>query len=133
MLDLDHFKDVNDHYGHGVGDKLLHAIGLWLSNNLRAIDLLCRYGGEEFAILMPGIDAAEAEKVAWRLCQTFEAQIFRIEEISIQVTASIGIAVTEQQIDSIETLIYFADFALYQAKQEGRNCVRIYRGNNLST
>lgn len=127
MLDLDHFKSVNDRYGHDMGDKLLQAIGMWLSSNLREVDLLCRYGGEEFAILMTGSAAAEAEKVAWRLCQTLEAQVFRIGDISLRITTSIGVSVTEQKVDSIDTLIHFADVALYQAKQAGRNCVRTYR------
>lgn len=129
MLDLDHFKSVNDRYGHEVGDKLLQAIGTLLRENLREIDLLCRYGGEEFAVLMPGTDAVEAEKVAWRLCQSLAAQVFSIGGVSLQITASIGVAVTEHIVDSIDTLIRLADFALYQAKQEGRNCARTYLGD----
>lgn len=124
MLDLDHFKTVNDCYGHRIGDELLRAIAIWLRGHLRREDLLCRYGGEEFAILMPGMELTEAEKVAGRICRALAAHSFQVGEAVIQITISIGVAGTEQPLTSMDELIHLADKALYRAKEAGRNCVR---------
>lgn len=125
MLDIDHFKAINDRYGHMVGDEVLSAFAALLRQNLRPVDLLCRYGGEEFAILMPGMGAARAEKVARRLCHMLAGHSFQAGQAVIQITVSVGVAEAKPGTVSLDGLILMADQALYAAKQAGRNCVRI--------
>lgn len=124
MIDLDHFKEVNDSYGHSIGDSILAKISALLTQNMRNVDLLCRYGGDEFAILMPGRGKAEAEKVARRLCRVVAEHPFRAGTESLHITLSVGLAVTRRPSGSLDDLIRRADQALYQAKQSGRNCVK---------
>lgn len=128
MLDLDHFKFINDHYGHVVGDNVLVGVATFLQEQARQADILCRYGGEEFAILLPGVTASRAEEIAWRLCHLLAERSFAIGETTIHITVSIGVALLERPGGSIEDLLRHADEALYQAKEAGRNCVRVYNG-----
>jgi diguanylate cyclase (GGDEF)-like protein len=131
MLDIDHFKKINDSYGHQAGDKVLQELAKRLENELRPYDLIGRYGGEEFLIAIGNISKQNAMKLAERIRKSIADQPFFItRDYSIPVTASLGIAslalpvhqVTDREfMKIIYDLIKRADKALYQAKQEGRN------------
>ena len=129
MCDIDHFKKVNDTYGHLAGDEVLKAFAAALKGVLRTdVDLLVRYGGEEFVVLLPETDADTAEVVAERMRDTIEALRVHYEGATLKVTSSFGVVTyvpsgQEQQV-TVEQLMMVADDCLYQAKREGRNCVR---------
>lgn len=128
MLDIDHFKNVNDKYGHIVGDNVLKILASLLRQHLRKIDLICRYGGEEFTIIIPGMGVVESEKIANRLCRKIEEYNFLIVKETIKITVSIGVAEPpKDSLISLDELITFADKALYNAKQNGRNRVSTYQ------
>jgi diguanylate cyclase (GGDEF)-like protein len=128
MLDIDHFKKVNDTYGHLAGDAVLATLAATMRGLLRDYDLIGRFGGEEFCILLPHTSAAEAEQTAERLRQKLAQLIVPTgvapHSVSLQVTVSIGVAVLESSRRDLDDLIAAADAALYRAKGEGRNCVR---------
>jgi len=124
MFDLDRFKGINDMYGHGVGDDVLVAIADRCHRNLREVDILTRYGGEEFVALLPETDLASAHEVANRLRQEVEGQPFETEAGSLVVTISVGIAAWRPAINDLDELLEQADAALYEAKASGRNRVR---------
>jgi len=120
MLDIDHFKDVNDAFGHAAGDHVLvEAAGL-LRRNLRLHDLCARWGGEEFLILLPGSDQVQAEAVAEKLRQIIAHHPFVHQDSSITVTLSLGVA-SYRQGQTADACIEAADDALYIAKRAGRN------------
>jgi len=125
MFDLDHFKAVNDRFGHLAGDAVLAAIGRQLREVLRGSDIKCRYGGEEFLILLPDTPAVGARRVAESLRQAFSEMTVRWEGAAVPVTASFGVATLRPGERDPETLVGRADAALYRAKEDGRNCVRI--------
>lgn len=127
MLDIDHFKNVNDTYGHLAGDLVLHQVAQRLQGGIRAEDLLARYGGEEFAILQRDADAAGAALLAERLRDAVAATPVVFEQAPIPITVSLGVAtfVPERLFESIEAFIQCADDALYQSKQNGRNRVTV--------
>lgn len=121
MVDIDHFKRVNDRYGHDVGDDALRHIGLLLRRNLRATDLCARYGGEEMIVLMPGTEVAQARLTAERLRENIAATPIRLAdgtELTLQISG--GIAQWQPGIRLVD-LIRNADQALYRAKNNGRN------------
>ncbi len=118
MLDIDHFKQFNDRFGHPAGDELLRQVASVLQRSARAYDVVARYGGEEFALLLPNTDLREAVAVAERLRQ----QIAAIQNPHATITASFGVA-TYRHGQAPATLLYEADAALYRAKRLGRNCV----------
>ena len=125
MLDIDHFKAVNDSHGHPAGDLVLQSIARTLSSCVRPMDTLARYGGEEFAVVLPGCQAAFGQTVAERIRRTIEATPISIGPgIDLHVTVSIGGAFTLQWVRST-TLLWTdrADHQLYRAKAEGRNRV----------
>jgi two-component system, cell cycle response regulator len=124
VLDIDHFKRVNDTYGHDVGDLVLKGFAAQLLETVRSGDLICRLGGEEFVVAMPGVDAAEAARIAERARRTTESRDFRIDGPagSVSITVSIGLAEWREGWDSAE-LYRRADRALYLSKAAGRNCV----------
>jgi diguanylate cyclase (GGDEF)-like protein len=124
MLDVDHFKPYNDQHGHLAGDYALCLVAHTLRQQLRLKDSLARYGGEEFVILLPGIDDQEGRRIGQRLRESLEQVPSFYSPIGILpgVTASIGLAQMQSR-DSLEGLIARADKALYQAKQQGRNCL----------
>lgn len=123
-LDLDHFKTINDQYGHLTGDLTLKKFVEVCRRLLREVDLIGRLGGEEFAILLPETDGAEAFEVAQRLCQAIEsAKVTVPGQAPIRFTTSIGIASLTKDDTHIDTMLNRADKALYQAKREGRNRV----------
>ena len=121
MLDVDHFKQVNDQFGHAAGDAVLRQLAERLNRHLRPTDILARYGGEEFVILLPRTPLRDAEMVAKRLWQAMNEEPFIAMGISIRATVSIGIAELTENIEDLDTLMRHADEALYQAKQAGRN------------
>ena len=126
MLDIDCFKAVNDIYGHLVGDRILRAVVERCREYLRVFDLIGRYGGEEFLLVLPETNDAEALGVAERLRRTIEQMRVPVGENEIAVTVSLGVAVMTPAITNLTMLIERADHALYLAKQAGRNCVRQY-------
>jgi len=126
MLDLDHFKDINDTLGHGVGDELLKAVSLRLSGMLRRGDTVARMGGDEFIVLLPQISNADyAGQVAGKIVATFE-DAFMVEGHSLKVTISIGIALYPEAGRDAENLLKNADVAMYQAKEAGRDRYSIW-------
>lgn len=124
LADIDHFKCVNDTYGHLVGDVALEIIAECMTKNLRPNDLLVRYGGEEFVILLPGSDLEEAKLIAERLRSAVADCAVRSDDFIIRVTVSIGIAPVNGE-SRLQTLLDAADQALYRAKQSGRNRVEV--------
>jgi diguanylate cyclase (GGDEF)-like protein/PAS domain S-box-containing protein len=131
MLDVDWFKKVNDTYGHGVGDLALQQVALVLKSSLREIDFLARIGGEEFAVLLPNTDQAEAAVLADRIRKLMQDTPFETNGQPITITISLGAAVFEKGMVEIDDLLRNADSALYQAKHRGRNCVVIFQDNLL--
>jgi len=125
MLDLDFFKKVNDTYGHLAGDMVLKTIAGVVRQTIRAYDLLCRYGGEEFALLLLDLDAIDAFNLMERIRENVESAVTRYEGIEIKITCSIGIA-EFLQMDTLESSIKKSDEALYIAKNCGRNQVKMF-------
>ena len=125
VIDIDHFKLVNDSFGHGVGDEVLREFAVRLASNVRAIDLAVRFGGEEFVVVMPDTELAYAHRIAERIRRQVAGSPFRVmagEEL-LTVTISIGVAASLGEGDTPETLIRRADEAMYEAKDRGRNRV----------
>lgn len=127
MIDVDRFKSFNDTYGHLAGDRVLQSVARILDDNIRKVDFAARYGGEEFAVIAPLTDAEATLIFADRLRQSIERLSIGWEGKALQVTASIGAAVSTQVVDPRDatTIIEAADRQLYTAKAAGRNCVRI--------
>ena len=125
LIDLDHFKLVNDGFGHDVGDEVLREFSVRLATNVRAIDLPCRFGGEEFAVIMPDTRIEDAQRIAERIRLHVGSAPFRVSggRESLSVTISIGVAATTGEGDSPDKLLKRADAALYEAKAQGRNRV----------
>jgi len=125
IMDIDYFKSVNDTHGHDIGDEVLKEFAARIAANVRGIDLACRYGGEEFVVVMPDTDVAFAYSVSERLRQSIETTPFRISRApnALNLTISIGIAGLEGMDDSADALLHRADQALYSAKKAGRNRV----------
>jgi diguanylate cyclase (GGDEF)-like protein len=121
IVDIDEFKAFNDHYGHIIGDLVLRQVAQALKNTLREGDILGRYGGEEFSILLPSTDAESARKVAERLCEQVSAAGVKTEHGVLAVTVSVGVAQLQTGMGSLLTLVDVADQAMYQAKQNGGN------------
>ena len=125
MFDLDHFKDVNDRYGHLCGDAVLAGVGRRMRDVLRGSDLKCRYGGEEFLVLLPETPLHGARRVAETLRKEIAERPIPWAGEALTVTASFGITQALPGEISIQNVVQRADAALYRAKEEGRNCVRI--------
>ncbi|HEY7581152.1 MAG TPA: PleD family two-component system response regulator [Acetobacteraceae bacterium] len=126
MIDVDHFKTVNDDYGHAVGDKALRAVADVLRANTRVFDSVARYGGEEFVVVMPGVDLEGAAQAAERLRVAIAATAFAWEEgMRYRLTVSIGVASNGAAPVTPEALLHAADLALYAAKRAGRNRVEV--------
>lgn len=125
FLDLDHFKDINDSLGHSIGDALLIELAKRLRLVLRTEDTVTRLGGDEFILLLPGVDAIGAAHVAQKLLDAI-AESYWIELYDLTLSASIGIALYPADGEDLETLSKSADAAMYRAKQEGRHCYRFF-------
>lgn len=121
MLDIDHFKRINDTYGHEAGDTMLQDLAGALQRNIREIDLLARLGGEEFGILLPDTKTEDAVRLAERMRQAVEELTCTSGERNMRVTVSIGISTFRKEMQNFEDVLKNADTALYQAKSQGRN------------
>jgi diguanylate cyclase (GGDEF)-like protein len=126
MIDIDHFKRVNDTYGHAMGDQALYAIARLCKQTLRSIDIVGRYGGDEYAIILPEADLESARLVADRLRQKVDGLEIRVADKMIHITVSIGVASLKETQKNLEFLLACTDQALYAAKQDGRNMVKTY-------
>jgi two-component system cell cycle response regulator len=126
VVDIDHFKQINDRFGHDCGDEVLRECAVRLRDAVRTVDVVARFGGEEFVIAMPDTEAFAAQRVAERIRIAFEKAPFAIQggKQGIPVTASIGVATVYGQEGDGDALFRQADAALYEAKRDGRNCVR---------
>jgi diguanylate cyclase (GGDEF)-like protein len=134
MIDLDHFKEVNDRYGHQAGDSVLRDAATLLRSSIRDPDICARYGGEEFAVILPKTHMQGALTVAERVWRALGAKEYTLPagasptETKVQVTASLGVSFyPSKDISSGELLLRFADQALYQAKQAGRNTICLFQ------
>ena len=123
FLDLDHFKSVNDRYGHQTGDACLRAVAAAIADELRPTDSLGRYGGEEFVALLPATTHEQAMAVGERIRRSIESLHVHARGNSLQTTISMGVASLTGPADTADDLIARADAALYRAKTLGRNCV----------
>ncbi len=129
MIDIDHFKKVNDTFGHDGGDKVLREIASLLKNSVRKHDTVARYGGEEFVLLLPGALLDPTNMVAERIRRSVENTAFDMGQTKIHITISLGISnFPIHRMKSKEELVKMADLALYEAKRGGRNRVCIFRG-----
>jgi diguanylate cyclase (GGDEF)-like protein len=122
FLDIDHFKAINDNYGHHCGDLMLASVAAWIKNSLRSSDIVFRYGGEEFVILLSDTDLAGAELLAEKIRAAIERHILAYGMNAIKVTASLGVSALLGN-DTLDSFIKRADDALYKAKNNGRNRV----------
>ena len=128
LFDIDHFKKVNDTFGHQAGDHVLSEISTLLSGALRAEDVFARYGGEEFAVICRGSDQSQAQVVGERLRKSVESHRFVYEGKHIPVTISVGISVLPNpEVKDANDIVGFADQALYKSKNGGRNRVTVYK------
>ena len=123
MIDIDHFKNINDTYGHAAGDKVLHEIAIRILRNIRGFDLAARYGGEEFVVVMPDTPIEVAIAVADRLCKRMANEQVALSDSGdkVTLTLSIGVAVSYKGQKTSEDLLKEADEAMYEAKRLGRN------------
>lgn len=123
VIDLDHFKQVNDVHGHLAGDRVLRALASMLADEKRASDFLGRYGGEEFVLMLPETDAEQAQSCAENIRLRVQRTKFRCEDKSIRITVSAGVGQVDPKNDTIDKLFERVDAALYRAKENGRNQV----------
>jgi len=130
LVDIDNFKDINDTYGHQVGDKILNQIAAILKNTLREVDILARYGGDEFAVVFPYINKENAIKACLRILNSMNESEFSVnlptaeeQKLKLRLTVSIGVASLPEDGASVDEIIHKADSALYKAKSSGKNCV----------
>lgn len=127
MLDIDHFKDVNDTYGHLFGDVVLRQLAGVLQNTSRRIDIVARYGGEEFAFIVPATTIWAAASLAERIRRTIAEVSFEQNDAQIRITASLGVAEVRQSLaTNSDNIVMFADKALLKAKAQGRNRMAVY-------
>lgn len=124
LLDIDHFKRINDTYGHFAGDTVLRETATRLRGNMRPYDQVGRYGGEEFLVVLPNCDLEAATMQAERMRQRLSSSRINVEGSDLQVTASFGVTVSDGSEKNPDMFVRVADEALYQAKDCGRNCVR---------
>lgn len=133
MLDIDHFKDVNDTYGHDTGDMVLKNLATLISTSIRDTDCVARFGGEEIVMIFPDTDGQEASKMAERLRLSIEKNAIVPADIEkegreIYITVSIGIAENVPEVPTVEEMLKRADNAMYRAKHEGRNRIFLCDG-----
>ncbi|OEU47989.1 MAG: hypothetical protein BA871_07455 [Desulfuromonadales bacterium C00003096] len=128
MIDIDHFKQFNDRYGHQIGDLVLQRVADTIKRTIRKPDTACRYGGEEFVVLLPETDLVAAEKLAQRLLEAIAETTVAHNQELLGITASLGVgALRNDETTDVATLIERADQALYAAKNSGRNQLRVWR------
>jgi diguanylate cyclase (GGDEF)-like protein len=132
LVDLDHFKQVNDRYGHEAGDSVLKHVAQILTDGVRTVDLCARYGGEEIAVLLAQTSQQGAVELAERLRQSLEKRPGSHGGESIAITASFGVATYPTPVPYGDWLVLAADKALYEAKASGRNCVKVIQPNHVT-
>lgn len=125
MMDIDHFKNINDNYGHSTGDEVLRIVADKMKANIREVDILARIGGEEFALILPETAAEQAHNLAERIRLQLSDESIRHENQTLNVTASFGISSGRIADETLETMLTEADDALYIAKKKGRNQVKL--------
>jgi diguanylate cyclase (GGDEF)-like protein len=130
LIDLDHFKSINDAHGHGIGDLVLQRVASICKSELRACDYLGRLGGEEFAVMLPETSLARSFEVAERLRRALEKTTIEASGQTVSVTASIGVAEVGGTEHNTDRLLRNADIAMYEAKADGRNRVACYLGDD---
>lgn len=126
MIDIDHFKSVNDRFGHATGDLALREVARICAEDRRKVDMVGRLGGEEFAILLPETNETQAQLLAERIRQKIEKTNIEAENLSLRLTVSIGIAAASLSMSGVPALLLAADKALYKAKADGRNRVELH-------
>jgi diguanylate cyclase (GGDEF)-like protein len=132
FIDLDHFKQVNDTYGHAVGDDVLIAAASAIQNGVRQSDIVGRIGGEEFSVFLPNTSLEGAQQLAELIRQSIEQLVIRHEDQPIKVTASLGVATQTLGHESIHAIQQHADQAMYEAKRNGRNRVSTFNTQHLA-
>lgn len=130
LFDIDHFKKFNDTYGHTTGDLVLNQVAGVVKKVCRSSDIVCRYGGEEFAVILIDTDTTGAKIVAEKIRKAVETYILDPQRAEIKVTISIGIATFPEHASDKDSLINHTDQALYSAKKSGRNCSKTYSDKN---
>jgi two-component system cell cycle response regulator len=137
MVDIDHFKNINDSHGHLAGDEVLCEVARRMRSSLRPYDTIGRFGGEEFLLVLPGCSLDAGVKLAERMCQLVRSAPAKARDKSVDVSISLGVAFARQPVPGdLEALLASADAALYRAKEAGRNRVEVsldLRGPSLST
>jgi diguanylate cyclase (GGDEF)-like protein/PAS domain S-box-containing protein len=131
MLDIDNFKHMNDRYGHKAGDAVLVTLGQFLPTFARMSDFVCRYGGEEFILVMPGLNQHDALRRAQEICQAVYELEVRFDAQPLKFTISIGVALYPDHGDTPDDVIRAADSALYEAKRNGRNQALLTQGSQI--
>jgi diguanylate cyclase (GGDEF)-like protein len=121
FFDLDHFKHINDEFGHAVGDQVLTRLIARSEKAIRVIDIFGRYGGEEFIIILPETSLSEAYEIAERIRKIVASQPFELSSLEIDLTISLGVTEKQPGTESLDELIQIADQAMYRSKQRGRN------------
>jgi len=124
FMDIDYFKKFNDTYGHNIGDQVLKMVAKTITSAVRLIDIACRWGGEEFIVILPNMDRQTLLEIAERIRIFIEKSWITLEKENINVTVSIGGAMASSD-DTIESIIHKSDAQMYQSKKSGRNCVSI--------
>lgn len=124
IVDIDHFKQVNDTYGHPIGDQVLKSLAMICKDVLRDVDIVVRFGGEEFIVILPSTNLGGAVYTAERIRKAIEGHDFSFDDVSLKCTVSVGVASHENKDWNDKDLIKAADIALYEAKKQGRNLVR---------
>jgi len=124
MIDADHFKEVNDTYGHDAGDLVLRELATALKHAVRSDDIVCRLGGDEFFIICPQTDKAGGMHFAETICQSIAALRVPTGDGAWQGSVSIGVAARSDEMDNLDELMKLADEGVYLAKKAGKNCVR---------
>jgi len=131
-MDLDHFKRVNDTYGHHAGDQVLITVAEICQENIRDVDILARYGGEEFALLLPETSMPQARKTAERLRREVAEASIEVDGHRISSTMSLGVAgLDDDELETLGKMLHRADQALYVAKRSGRNQVVVWQERDL--
>jgi diguanylate cyclase (GGDEF)-like protein len=125
FIDIDHFKHINDTFGHLLGDKTLITVAGAIKNCLRQVDSFGRFGGEEFVAILPETNLEDAATTAWRICQVINKLNIEIDRQKVRVTASIGVATFSPEDNNLEAVIERADHAMFAAKNQGRNRVSL--------
>ena len=128
IIDLDDFKAVNDRYGHFIGDEVLKTAALTITRSIRSVDMVGRFGGEEFVVILPETGIRGALASSQNVIQSLRQTPTHHSDILIKVTASIGVASVKPEDKNVDNLLHRADAALYAAKREGKDCIRISNG-----